>query len=78
MMAVGVDLGVTRFATLSDGTVFAPLHIFRAMEEQLAWEHLKGGAHLARLFFGRAEESGATPIELPFGGVDRKESSDFK
>lgn len=33
---VGIDLGVNRFATLSDGTVYAPLHSFRRMEEKLA------------------------------------------
>ena len=33
--AVGIDLGITRFATLSDGTVYAPLNSFRRHEEAL-------------------------------------------
>ncbi len=33
--AVGIDLGVVRFATLSDGTVYAPLNSFRRHEEAL-------------------------------------------
>lgn len=32
---VGVDLGVVRFATLSDGTVFEPLHALRRAERRL-------------------------------------------
>lgn len=34
--AAGIDLGVTRFATLSDGTVYAPLNSFRQLEKKLA------------------------------------------
>jgi putative transposase len=29
---VGIDMGIARFATLSDGTVFAPLHSFKQHE----------------------------------------------
>lgn len=34
--AVGIDMGIVRFATLSDGTVFAPLNSFRRHELALA------------------------------------------
>jgi len=34
--AVGIDLGVANFATLSDGTVLKPLNRFRALEKKLA------------------------------------------
>jgi putative transposase len=34
--AVGIDVGVTRFATLSDGTYIAPLASFRKHEQRLA------------------------------------------
>ncbi|WP_295409118.1 transposase [uncultured Thiocystis sp.] len=34
--AVGVDVGVARFATLSDGTVYAPLNSFKRHEQALA------------------------------------------
>jgi putative transposase len=33
---VGGDLGITRFLTLSDGTMFEPLNSFRTLEEKLA------------------------------------------
>ena len=33
--AIGIDMGVARFATLSDGTYFAPLNSFRRHEERL-------------------------------------------
>ena len=33
--AVGIDLGIARFATLSDGTVYASLHSFRRHESRL-------------------------------------------
>ena len=33
--AVGVDVGIVRFATLSDGTVYAPLHSFKQHQERL-------------------------------------------
>ena len=33
--SVGVDLGVVRFGTMSDGTVLAPLNIFRRLETTL-------------------------------------------
>ncbi|MCL6547249.1 MAG: transposase [Bryobacteraceae bacterium] len=36
--AVGIDLGVSRFATLSDGTVYEPLNSFRRLEKKLARE----------------------------------------
>ena len=36
--AVGIDLGVTRFATLSDGKVYEPLNSFRRLEKKLARE----------------------------------------
>jgi putative transposase len=38
---VGIDRGVTRFATLSDGTFHEPLHAFRKMEIKLAREQRK-------------------------------------
>ena len=34
-LAVGIDLGVVRFATLSDGTVYAPLNSFKRHETAL-------------------------------------------
>ncbi|BCU05450.1 RNA-guided endonuclease InsQ/TnpB family protein [Allochromatium tepidum] len=34
--AVGIDLGIVRFATLSDGTVYAPLNSFKRHEQALA------------------------------------------
>ena len=34
--AVGIDMGVVRFATLSDGTVYSPLNSFRRHERTLA------------------------------------------
>lgn len=34
--AVGIDLGVAQFATLSDGTVYEPLSAFRRLESKLA------------------------------------------
>jgi putative transposase len=37
--AVGIDMGVVRFATLSDGRVYAPLNSFRRHEEALARAH---------------------------------------
>lgn len=33
--AVGIDLGIVRFATLSDGTVYVPLHSFKNHETRL-------------------------------------------
>ncbi|HXF03751.1 MAG TPA: transposase, partial [Candidatus Macondimonas sp.] len=33
--AVGIDLGIARFATLSDGTVYEPLHSFKRHEQAL-------------------------------------------
>ena len=33
--AVGIDLGITRFATLSDGTYYAPLNRFKRLEAAL-------------------------------------------
>lgn len=33
---VGIDLGIARFATLSDGTVFEPVHSFRKQQARLA------------------------------------------
>ncbi len=33
--AVGIDVGIARFATLSDGTFFAPLHSFRQHQDAL-------------------------------------------
>ena len=38
---VGVDLGVVRFATLSDGTVFEPVHSLRRQERRMV--HLQRG-----------------------------------
>ena len=38
---VGIDRGVKRFATLSDGTFHEPLHAFRKMELKLAREQRK-------------------------------------
>ncbi|MFH7321412.1 RNA-guided endonuclease InsQ/TnpB family protein [Desulfurivibrio sp. D14AmB] len=34
--AVGIDLGVARFATLSDGSFFRPLNSFKGLEKKLA------------------------------------------
>ena len=34
--AVGIDLGIVRFATLSDGAIFAPLNSFKRHEQALA------------------------------------------
>jgi len=33
---VGIDLGVVRFATISDGTVIQPINVFRKLESELA------------------------------------------
>ena len=33
--AIGIDVGIERFATLSDGTFYAPLHSFRRHEARL-------------------------------------------
>jgi len=38
---VGIDLGVVRFATISDGTVIEPINIFRKLEPKLAKEQRK-------------------------------------
>lgn len=35
--AVGIDMGIARFATLSDGSSLRPLHSFRKHEKKLAW-----------------------------------------
>lgn len=34
--AIGIDLGITRFATLSDGTYYAPLNSFKRHQQRLA------------------------------------------
>lgn len=36
--AVGIDLGIARFATLSNGEVIEPIHSFRTQQEKLARE----------------------------------------
>jgi len=36
--SVGIDLGVIKFATLSDGTEYKPLHSFRKLKDKLAKE----------------------------------------
>lgn len=36
--SVGIDLGIARFATLSDGSFLEPLHSFKKMEKKLAKE----------------------------------------
>lgn len=38
---MGIDMGVKRFATLSDGTYFKPLNSFRKLEKKLAREQRK-------------------------------------
>lgn len=38
---VGIDMGVRRFATLSDGSYFEPLNSFRTLEKKLAKEQRK-------------------------------------
>lgn len=38
---VGIDMGVRRFATLSDGSCFEPLNSFRTLEKKLAKEQRK-------------------------------------
>ena len=35
--AVGVDVGITHFATMSDGTHIAPLNSFKKHQKRLAW-----------------------------------------
>ena len=39
--AVGIDMGVKRFATLTDGKVYEPLDSFRGLERELAREQRK-------------------------------------
>ena len=39
--SVGIDMGVGRFATLSDGSCFEPLNSFRTLEVKLAKEQRK-------------------------------------
>ena len=39
--AVGIDMGVRRFATLSNGTIYRPLNSFRKLEKKLAIEQSK-------------------------------------
>lgn len=39
--AIGIDLGITRFATLSDGSFLRPLNSFRKLEKKLAREQRK-------------------------------------
>jgi putative transposase len=39
--AVGIDMGVKRFATLSDGTIYEPLKSFKKLEKKLAREQRK-------------------------------------
>jgi len=34
--AIGIDVGIAKFATLSDGTMIEPLHVFRRYEKRLA------------------------------------------
>jgi len=41
MSMVGIDMGIARFATLSDGSYYEPLHSFRALEMKLAREQRK-------------------------------------
>nr|WP_245812883.1 transposase [Nitrosomonas cryotolerans] len=38
---IGVDMGVTRFATLSDGSYVEPLNSFRKLSKKLAFEQRK-------------------------------------
>lgn len=38
---VGIDMGITNFATLSDGTIYEPLNSFRKLELKLAKEQRK-------------------------------------
>lgn len=38
---IGVDMGVAKFAALSDGTVFQPVNSFKALERKLACEQRK-------------------------------------
>lgn len=39
--SIGIDLGVKRLATLSDGTVIEPLNRYRHLEAKLSWEQRK-------------------------------------
>jgi putative transposase len=39
--AIGIDMGIKRFATLSDGTVVEPISSFKSVEEKLAKEQRK-------------------------------------
>ena len=41
---VGIDRGVTRFATLSDGTFHEPLNAFRKMETETRQGTAQAGA----------------------------------
>lgn len=36
--AIGIDMGISRFATMSDGTVIEPIHAFRKWKRKLAIE----------------------------------------
>jgi len=36
--SIGIDMGVKRFATLSDGTYYEPLNSFKALQKKLAYE----------------------------------------
>lgn len=40
-ISIGIDMGITNFATCSDGTVIVPLHSFRKHEKKLAKEQRK-------------------------------------
>jgi putative transposase len=39
--SIGIDMGVVRFATMSDGTVIEPLSAYRRLERKLRWEQRK-------------------------------------
>jgi len=40
-LSVGIDLGISRFATLSDGSFLAPLNSFKKLENKLSQEQLR-------------------------------------
>jgi putative transposase len=48
--AVGIDMGIARFATLSDGTFHAPLNSFKRHEERLRRAAAEHESHLSVLW----------------------------
>jgi hypothetical protein len=65
--AVGIDLGVVRFATLSDGTVIPPLSIFKRYAAELRKAQQEAKAGLGRLELLHVTISGG---EVSVGAVE--------